>query len=575
MHGAGFLHLDIKPDNIQVRQEDGSLVLLDFGSARQSAVEKWQAEVALTPGFAPMEQYYGRDQGPPTDIYAFAATLYWMVTGLIPSPADSRLADTDPCVPAAQLAQGRFSPEFLEAIDWAMSPDAALRPRSIDEWCNRLFAAQASRLGLREALRRSDASRREPRGFQALARLGARVRPASWPLAVKMPLAMIVAALLPMAIVGQQGLSRGVDALAASELRNLEALAQSTAGRVGQLIADSQNLARMISTDDDFAAVLQRPTQDARGRMKARLDALVQANRDIQLVMLMDKSGTVLASNDPAVTGRNFAFRDYFQAASGGREYTTGIVVGAVAGAAGVFYSHPVFDTQHRVAGVVVVRIKASSVDAVIAEAMSGSMRTPFLIDGDGVVVSHPDAKLLYGALRPLPPQPLQAIRRDQRFRRDQIQDLGLSELARAMIGAQAHGHVTYHSSLSGEDEIAGYAPVAGQSWVVGVSEPWKQFEQPLQVLAVQLVISAVLVGLSFLGLALLFARGIVRPIRALTRAADALKGGDFAGACVPVETRDEIGQLSRTFNVMVDVLREREAARQRGHVTSPANQRP
>jgi nitrogen fixation/metabolism regulation signal transduction histidine kinase len=84
-----------------------------------------------------------------------------------------------------------------------------------------------------------------------------------------------------------------------------------------------------------------------------------------------------------------------------------------------------------------------------------------------------------------------------------------------------------------------------------------------------------VLVGLSFLGLALLFARGIVRPIRALTRAADALKGGDFAGACVPVETRDEIGQLSRTFNVMVDVLREREAARQRGHVTSPANQRP
>src|SRR5262245_33505235 len=30
MHGAGFLHLDIKPDNIQVREEDGSLVLLDF-----------------------------------------------------------------------------------------------------------------------------------------------------------------------------------------------------------------------------------------------------------------------------------------------------------------------------------------------------------------------------------------------------------------------------------------------------------------------------------------------------------------------------------------------------------------
>ena len=58
-----------------------------------------------------------------------------------------------------------------------------------------------------------------------------------------------------------------------------------------------------------------------------------------------------------------------------------------------------------------------------------------------------------------------------------------------------------------------------------------------------------------------------MQPIRALTAAADALKAGDYAGAAVDVRRRDEVGQLARTFNVMVDVLRQRERERdaQRG----------
>jgi nitrogen fixation/metabolism regulation signal transduction histidine kinase len=67
-----------------------------------------------------------------------------------------------------------------------------------------------------------------------------------------------------------------------------------------------------------------------------------------------------------------------------------------------------------------------------------------------------------------------------------------------------------------------------------------------------------------FSGLALRFARSIVRPIQALTRSADALKSGDFDNATVPVQRRDEVGQLARTFNVMIDVLRQRERERGR-----------
>ena len=67
-----------------------------------------------------------------------------------------------------------------------------------------------------------------------------------------------------------------------------------------------------------------------------------------------------------------------------------------------------------------------------------------------------------------------------------------------------------------------------------------------------------------FAVLALLFARSIVRPLERLTSAAHKLKSGDYAGATVEVKSGDEVGQLARTFNVMIDVLRQRERERAR-----------
>jgi nitrogen fixation/metabolism regulation signal transduction histidine kinase len=64
-----------------------------------------------------------------------------------------------------------------------------------------------------------------------------------------------------------------------------------------------------------------------------------------------------------------------------------------------------------------------------------------------------------------------------------------------------------------------------------------------------------------------LFARSIVRPIARLTDAANALKEGDYDRANIKVTSNDEIGRLARTFNVMIDVLRQRERERRRGRL--------
>ena len=140
IHKNNLLHRDIAPDNIFIR-DDGSPVLLDFGSAREAFALKTKAVSAIVKtGFSPPEQYStrGTGQGPWTDIYAFAATLYLAVSGVTPDEATDRLLD-DQLLPLREIASSAYRSSFLEAIDHALKIKPKDRPQSIDEWQINLF----------------------------------------------------------------------------------------------------------------------------------------------------------------------------------------------------------------------------------------------------------------------------------------------------------------------------------------------------------------------------------------------------------------------------------------------------
>ena len=130
VHAKGFLHRDIKPQNIYITT-NGRPILLDFGTARQamSGLNRGMTTI-LTPGYAPWEQYHRHGkQGAWTDIYACAATLYHLVTGSVPPEAAERVAQ-DALVPPAQLAPG-LSLHFNFAVIQALSIDPASRPQDV------------------------------------------------------------------------------------------------------------------------------------------------------------------------------------------------------------------------------------------------------------------------------------------------------------------------------------------------------------------------------------------------------------------------------------------------------------
>ena len=160
IHKAEFLHRDIAPDNIIIRKS-GDPVLIDFGSARGEIGSHSKTISALVkPGYSPYEQYAetSKRQGPWTDIYALAATLYHAVTGKRPPDAPSRMVK-DEIVPAREAALASYRRGFLKAIDKALKLNVDARPQSIAAWRSDLLTPDPPRTGW---LKRSVEKKSEP-----------------------------------------------------------------------------------------------------------------------------------------------------------------------------------------------------------------------------------------------------------------------------------------------------------------------------------------------------------------------------------------------------------------------------
>jgi len=139
VHKVGMLHLDIKPDNIYIR-EDGTPMLIDFGSARQAIISADHAQkITLTHGFAPIEQYPDKGkQGPWTDLYALGASMYFCITGKRPPVSMDRYQiflkhNVDSMTPASTAGEGRYPRYLLECIDWALEIYPKDRPQTAQE----------------------------------------------------------------------------------------------------------------------------------------------------------------------------------------------------------------------------------------------------------------------------------------------------------------------------------------------------------------------------------------------------------------------------------------------------------
>ncbi len=130
-----ILHRDIKPSNLKLTPQ-GLLKLVDFGLVKILASEEMTITVVQGRGtalYTPLEQY-GGDVGHTdarSDIYAFGATLYHLLTNQAPIEARERFLQPESLLSPRQL-NSALSTRVDRAILWAMSLHPDDRPQDVE-----------------------------------------------------------------------------------------------------------------------------------------------------------------------------------------------------------------------------------------------------------------------------------------------------------------------------------------------------------------------------------------------------------------------------------------------------------
>lgn len=166
IHSKDMNHLDVKPANIMVRGSDDCALLIDFGLSKQYNDNGEQTSFSpsgVSKGFAAKEQYGENGLSsfsPETDVYSLGATLYYLLTGIVPP---------DP------FSIGRhgleFPPEIPHGLVTPIKKAMALykedRYKSVSDFLHDLRSASESEAKVNGRVNRNTESRKPERGKSA------------------------------------------------------------------------------------------------------------------------------------------------------------------------------------------------------------------------------------------------------------------------------------------------------------------------------------------------------------------------------------------------------------------------
>ncbi len=131
LHGLGVAHLDVKPQNVAVRE--GRAVLLDFDLARPVGQRDGRGQLRGSPPYMPPEQIARAPATPAMDLFALGATLYEAVTDrlafdAVRSSGGTRYPQLAGPPPAIRSFNSRIPARLEVAIAALLAPDPADRP---------------------------------------------------------------------------------------------------------------------------------------------------------------------------------------------------------------------------------------------------------------------------------------------------------------------------------------------------------------------------------------------------------------------------------------------------------------
>ena len=369
-------------------------------------------------------------------------------------------------------------------------------------------------------------------------------------IATKLALLLIPLVLLPFASLGYFWYSETRAELEAQVQRELHARLRQFALRLRpflrERVLDLEDVVSSPAIEDYHTQVDYRLLEEAEVARRKLAEYLVEfAQRRkgfVTDVRYLDERGIEVAAATPEGLRPGHPDRSGMPLFQRAREGPPGRIVSVAVersealGSQVLRLSIPVHNRWQEFRGLIVLSLPMDYIDTMLADALAGRQGTPFLLDREGTILGPPGA---HEALQAQweGPDALDATLR------------ALPRLAEAIHLPRLSG---------GGRGLLAHAPVGAEDWSAGILAPLSETEVRVAALTRFTLTYGAIAALALVGVAVLVARGAGRRVRRLQGAAAQVTQGNFS-LRLPTETRDELGDLARSFNTMAESLARRD----------------
>jgi len=309
----------------------------------------------------------------------------------------------------------------------------------------------------------------------------------------------IAAVVIPLIIIGIFSVMRASNALEAQAKGQAVHIANNLAGMVNLVLSEEIKLAKNLALDNTAIAAASKVAEagveaaaEEIQNMNLRLGAAMKhIGADYELMLLLDERGVCFAdSNGGKNNGLNVSEMGYFQAAKAGNANVGAPVNSRVSGNPVTPICAPVYSKTGDFIGAVLSVLKMDSLNEKITSVKIGNTGYPFMIDGKGIAIAHPNKEFI--------------------LKIDLTKQKGMEAITERMMAHQSGVEAYVFKGIS---KIAGFAPVEMTGWSIGTTQDRDEFMGAAN--AIRNIIFAV--GIVFLALTivgvLFFARTITKPI--------------------------------------------------------------
>ncbi|HYE09050.1 MAG TPA: methyl-accepting chemotaxis protein [Patescibacteria group bacterium] len=348
-------------------------------------------------------------------------------------------------------------------------------------------------------------------------------------LKLKLIISFLILISIPIAVLGTLSYNMSSDALQSTIEHELVQITDLMAESIHTNLMNEQESLQIAAQNTIFTSALtQTDNTEVLNEAYNYVLSLEKKMTELETVFVVDLQGNALVTNEGISTALNVADREYFKQAANGESAISEILTSKTTNKPVVAIAVPIY-LNDQVIGVLGASVDFETISSHAAEIKIGKNGYAYMIDKSGMFIYHPTT---------------------EKILKDNIKDIKSEELQvlvkKMQAGESGTGFYTYENVY----KFVRFVPV-GQ-WVLVLTAEYDEYMKP----ALTIRQSTSIIAVSCIIIAMLIAYfistyNIVLPIRKLQQLMSKAGNGDLT-VSANIKTKDEIGELAKSFNEMI-----------------------